>query len=497
MSGRRRDPTDINYSSISFNHKSKSPRTRNFFYDGQGGESYADIHLNRQREFDQMHDKRKRLISQIRQNSPRHHSNQRSHLTKYKRLDFNDDDTWKHESWRKDHSSAKKVLEEFSKTNNIQIYERADESDENIGRTGISDYNKNISEFSVVYDDQFKPNKSNVLGFEKIPIYEKKDSSENLGLPNNDTTRFQKLDDFECLKKDYSTLHRYVVTRNKANDDMYNRYNDSILKQNYTHDDLIQKLIYERDIYKRYYTEMEVEYKLVNDSYSRLAKDCDDFRHKNNALLKNIGTLTEQLDNNNSNYQAASRLEKELEKLRSELDKARSAKKTSPRRDVEKTPEKLVNENIDQKNNIEGIQTELAKAKKLASSATKSQKKDRSELEKLSKTFDEKVRETEDLISKLKTEIKGHEKDGKKLRGDNNKLKSELREKEYLLEDTEKKDKSHSSDVDKLKRQLREKNLANKKLENEKIDMQANHENLKESLKNSLDFSNTLNDETK
>ena len=465
MSGRRRDPTDINYSSISFNNKSRSPRIRpqyNFYEDGAGGESYATLHLQRQTELDKLHNKRRHLISEMTRNSPRRHSNQRRHLTKYKRLDFKDDDTWKHESWAKN-NSVKKCLEDFSKAENMQIFERADESSEDgIGcRTGMSDYNKNVSDFSVVYNSEIKQNAANnLLGFEKIPIYEKVDDANVTS--NAKTEHYVQRDDLEVLNKDYSTLHRYVINRNNANDYIYNNYNNSILKQDYNHDDLIQKLIYERDIYKRYFTEVDDEYKILNDSYSRLAKDCDQFRFKNTELLKKLSNLTEELNNNDFNHIHATKLESELEKLRLDLEKARSARKTPTKKKVQdKTPEKIIlSENKDLRQSLDDVKTELTKAKNLANSAKKSHQKDRREIEKLSKTFEEKSKETEDLINRLKNEIKEHEKDTRKLNRDKVKLRSEIKEKEQLLDDTEKKDKHNDVDINKLKTQLREKNNA-------------------------------------
>jgi chromosome segregation ATPase len=150
--------------------------------------------------------------------------------------------------------------------------------------------------------------------------------------------------------------------------------------------------------------------------------------------------------------------------------------------EVQKTPERRVgprgfsdngktqnaNENLELKTSLDSAQLELRKLKRETLSYTKKRQAESQLMNKLNQTFDDQTKESQDLIAKLKNEIKGHLLEKKSLKKNNSSLRQSVEQQQSLLEDTQKKDKTSVVDLNRFKKKTNDFQSKIKALETDK-----------------------------
>jgi len=169
-----------------------------------------------------LHSERNKVISQIGEHSPRKNQN------KYNKITFNGNS-------REGRSNEKQMLKNFSFVNNIDLYEKQDNG--NVRRTPeytdskypiVTDFNYGSSNKNYYYDVRQNSrervgSKRGDVDLNKVPIYEK--------------------------------VNSYVKNQSSKHKEIHQHYKKMHVKDQYSDDDYLQKVLYERDIFKNYFEE--------------------------------------------------------------------------------------------------------------------------------------------------------------------------------------------------------------------------------------------------
>lgn len=206
----------------------------------------------------------------------------------------------------------------------------------------------------------------------------------------------------------YEKVNTYVKNKKNRNKEIINNYKRVHVKDQYTEADYLQKCLYEREIYKNYFEELEIEYEVLNDLYLKLAQECDDYKAKNSIYQHKVDNLQLEISKYTSIIEANNNYEAEIQRLNGEIEKYKgkwnSTKKTlNSLKKEQESPVKeegLEEKNEELKKSLDNLNNELSKLRRQSDTYSKDYRKSKKEMEELRKQKEDKDKENEETIEK-------------------------------------------------------------------------------------------------
>lgn len=462
-----------------------------------GDGSYSRIHSARQDDQARVSKDRKRLSSKINKTSPKKHKTPSKKLPKYCPVDF--------------HCNP----ENFSFNGSQPLLKPQSQPPKGVIFHARLDQNQkkkypNIQEAYLSQTDDSNPKTEDQYGLlspgtlKKIDIYEPisdihlRKNIEIMDLnpeiyseieeklfqsTRHDQPEMYKLS-YEAIESDYNSLTKYIDLKDRQHLSIWTRY-QQLLKEKYSTEEWTQKIAHERDLYREFFDELKAEYQALDGGYNGLISEFDQLELVNVQLRENLEGIQGRIDTYRSRSKDTSKnLERGTEwfyeKMIEYKEKYEELLELGVGGGVQKTPErrghlkefrdhgKSPNENLELKTSLDSAQLELRKLKKETLSYTKKRQAESRLMNKLNQTFDDQTKESQDLIAKLKIEIKGHVLEKKSLKRNNSSLRQSVEQQQSLLEDTQKKDKTSNLDINKFKKKTNDFQSKIKALETEK-----------------------------